>query len=62
LNQARAENVNAMQLVDKLKSLTDTQLGQVVAQVLNSYREKTSFLGYRVATTIKSYESRNILV
>jgi 3-methyladenine DNA glycosylase AlkC len=62
LNQARNENVQVFQLLDKLKALTDIQLSQVVAQVLNSYREKTSFLGYRVATSINTYESRNILV
>lgn len=62
LNQARAENVSVFTLLDKLKSLTDIQLSQVVAQVLNGYREKTSFLGYRIATVTNSYESRNILV
>jgi hypothetical protein len=62
LNQARADNVNVFQLVDTLKTLTDVQLSQVVAQVLNAYREKTSLLGYRVAPLVDTYESRNILV
>lgn len=62
LNQARNEHVPVFQLLDRLKALTDTQLSQVVAQVLNSYREKTSYLGYRVATAINSYETRNILI
>lgn len=62
LNQARNEGVPVFQLLDKLKALTEIQLSQVVAQVLNSYREKTSYLGYRVATAINSYESRNILI
>lgn len=62
LNQARADNVNVFQLVDTLKALTDVQLSQVVAQVLNTYREKVSLLGYRIAPLVDLYESRNILV
>ena len=33
LNQARADNVNVFELIDTLKTLTDVQLSQVVAQV-----------------------------
>jgi hypothetical protein len=62
LNQAREDNVNVFELVDTLKTLSDVQLSQVVAQILNSYREKVSVLGYRVAGVADEYESRNILV
>jgi hypothetical protein len=62
LNQAKADSVNVFELVDTLKGLTDVQLSQVVAQVLNAYREKVSLLGYRIAPLTDSYESRNILV
>lgn len=62
LNQARADNVNVFELVDSLKALDDVQLSQVVAQILNSYREKTSVLGYRVTPPEDDFESRNILV
>jgi len=62
LTQARVEHVSVFSLLDKLKSLTDIQLSQVVAQVLNSYRENTSLLGFRVAQLVDTYESRNILV
>jgi len=62
LNQARSENVGVFSLLDSLKSLTDIQLSQVVAQVLNNSREKTSLLGYRVQPVADTYESRNILV
>ena len=62
LNQARADNINVFELVDTLKKLTEIQLSQVVAQVLNAYREKTSLLGYRIAPIADNYESRNILV
>jgi hypothetical protein len=62
LNQARVENVSVFSLLDKLKGLTDIQLGQVIAQVLNAYREKTSLLGYRTAVVTDTFEARNILV
>lgn len=62
LNQARVDNVNVFQLVDTLKTLSDVQLSQVVAQVLNSYREKISLLGYRIAPLVDKYETRNIIV
>ncbi len=62
LNQARLDNVNVFELIDTLKGLTDVQLAKVVAEVLNSYREQTSTLGYKVTTIAETYESRNILV
>lgn len=62
LNQARIDNINVFELLDTLKYLTDVQLSQVVAQVLNAYREKISLLGYRIAPISDTYESRNILV
>lgn len=62
LNQARQDNVNVFELIDTLKALTDVQLSQVVAQILNAYREKVSVLGYRISMPIDEYESRNILV
>jgi len=62
LNQAREDNVNVFELIDTLKTLSDVQLSQVVAQILNAYREKISVLGYRVSISVDEYESRNILV
>ena len=62
LNQAKNENVNVMTLLDSLKSLTSIQLSQVVAQILNAYRENTSLLGYRVSPVTDTFESRNILI
>lgn len=62
LNQAKIDNVDVFQLIDTLKQLTDIQLSQVVAQVLNSYREKSSLLGYRIESNADPYETRNILV
>ena len=62
LNQARADGVNVFKLIDTLKTLTDVELSQVVALVLNAYREKVSLLGYRIAPLVDTYEARNILV
>jgi hypothetical protein len=62
LNQARTDNVNVFELLDTLTGLTDLQLSQVVAQVLNVYRENVSLLGYRIAPLIDTYEVRNILI
>jgi hypothetical protein len=60
LNQARIDNVNPMQLIDTLKGLNGAQLSQVVTEIINLYREKTSFLGYKTLTSEVTYESRNI--
>lgn len=62
LNQARVDGVSGFQLLDTIKKLTDVQLSQIVAQIINAYREKISLLGYRVSPPIGTYEIRNILV
>jgi hypothetical protein len=60
LNQARIDNVNPLQLVDTLKTLTGAQLNSVVTEILNSYREKSSSLGYKITEIEETFESRNI--
>ena len=60
LNQARLENVSPFKLVDTLKGLTGTQLSNVVTEVLNVYRDRSSSLGFKTITTVESTESRNI--
>jgi hypothetical protein len=60
LNQARLENINPFKLIDTLKGVTDAQLSSVVAEVQNVYREKTSFLGFKLASVEETTESRNI--
>jgi hypothetical protein len=62
LNQARADNVNVFELLDTLKAIPTMQLSSIVSQILNSYREKTSLIGYRVKSKDNSFETRNILV
>lgn len=60
LNQARIENVSPFKLVDTLKGLTRTQLSNVVTEVLNVYRDRSSSLGFKTITTAETAESRNI--
>lgn len=60
LNQAKIDGVNVFQLIDTLKNLTDLQLSAVVTEILNSYRQKTSSLGYTITTIEETAESRNI--
>lgn len=62
LNQARIDGINVFKLIDTLKPLTNIQLNQIVAQVLNASREKTSVLGFRITPITNKFESRNILI
>lgn len=62
LTQARYDNVNVFDLIESMKSLPELQLNQLVAQILNTYRDKTSLLGYRIQPIADVYETRNILV
>jgi len=62
LNQSRIDNVNVFGLLERLKSLTDVQLGQITTQILNAYRIQTSILGFKTTSKDESFESRNILV
>ena len=62
LNQSKIDNVDVFQVLDTLKTLSDVQLNQLVAQLLNSYRENTSLLGYKIRLEPDEYTVRNILV
>ncbi len=60
LNQARVDNVSVFKLIDTLKGLNDSQLSQVVTEILNIYRERSSMLGFKVIKNDETTESRNI--
>lgn len=62
LNQALIDQVDVFQLLDKLKGLTDIQLTQVITDVLNAYRDRTSILGFKQSSVDNTLELRNILV
>ena len=60
LNQASIDSVNPLQLIDTLEGISQAELSQVVAEILNLYREKSSSLGFRLNVTEETFESRNI--
>lgn len=62
LNQSRIDGINVFQLLDTLKPLSDLQLSQVVTEVMNLYRDKSSALGYKINTSDDTLESRNIRI
>tara|TARA_B100001989_G_scaffold249838_1_gene225840 strand:+ start:361 stop:747 length:387 start_codon:yes stop_codon:yes gene_type:complete len=62
LTQAKLDSVNVFELVDTLKGLTEVQLSQVVAQVLNFQRNKSSTIGFKVEPTFEYGERRNVVV
>ena len=63
LQQAKIDELNVQQLLDTLKGLTETQLSNVVAEILNYNRDATSSIGYSTANQIsEKTERRNILV
>lgn len=62
LQQAKLDSVNVFELLDTLKGLTELQLSNVVAEILNVNRSKISTLGFKVANTQNQFEKRNIVV
>lgn len=62
LNQAREDNINVFQVIDKLKYLSDEQLMQMITEVVNVYRNKTSILGFKIVSNSETLESRNIII
>ena len=62
LQQAQQEDVPVFKIIDTLRGLDDVQLSNVVAQILNINREKTSTLGFKISNVITKLEQRNIVV
>lgn len=62
LQQAKIDNVNVFELIDTLKGLTQVQLSNIVANVLNYNREKISTLGFKVQSKYEKFEKRNIVI
>lgn len=61
LEQAAADKIPVYQLIDTLKGLSDIQLSNVVAQILNINRPKSSKIGYRISPNVELFDQRNIL-
>ena len=58
--QAQSQDIPTFQLIDTLKGLTDVQLSEVITQVLNLNRPKSSTIGFVSNTKPNAFEARNI--
>lgn len=58
--QAKTDNVPVFEILDSLSTTTNIELSQIVAEILNSNRYKTSVLGYKNERSSNSYANRNI--
>jgi hypothetical protein len=61
LNQAKVDDINVFELIDTLKGINSTQMSDIIANVLNYSREKTSTLGFKVTSNYEKIEKRNII-
>ena len=61
LAQAKIDDVNPQELLDKLTYATPAQLSELITIILNANRYKSSRLGVRQTLATKDLVSRNIL-
>ena len=61
LSQAKIDNINPQELLDKLTYASPTQLSELITIILNANRYKSSRLGVRQTLTTKETVSRNII-
>lgn len=62
LEQAKKDSVPVFQLLDTLKGVTDVQLSNLIAQIINTNRRKTSSIGYKQISENQLFDQRNIIV
>lgn len=62
LQQAQIDKVPVFKLIDTLKGLNDVEINNVVSQILNLYRNKTSVIGFKKSTVLSLFEQRNIII
>ena len=62
LQQAVLDDVPAFKLLDTLKGVSDVELSNIVAQILNFNRSKCSTIGFRVEPKEELFDRRNIIV
>lgn len=62
LEQAKRDSVPVFKLLDTLKGINDVQLSNIVAQIINANRRKTSSIGYRQQSENQLFDQRNIIV
>ena len=61
LAQAKIDNVNPQEVLDKLGHATEIQLSEIITIILNANRYKSSRLGVRKTLATKETVSRNII-
>lgn len=61
MKQAQLGNYNPMQVLDSLKGLTSLELSNLVAEIMNYSRFKTSLLGSTIISNPYTAITRNIL-
>ena len=61
LAQAKIDNINSQELLDKLSGTTAAKLSEIITIILNANRYKSSRLGVRQTLVTKETVSRNIL-
>ncbi len=59
--QAKIDNVTSMQILDQLASTNPQELTDIVAEILNLYRFKSSLIGKKQDNPTPGVVSRNIL-
>ena len=59
--QARIDNISAMTVLDQLSSTDPQELSDIVAEILNLYRFKSSLVGKKQDNPTQDVVSRNIL-
>lgn len=62
LEQASIDKLPVYKLIDTLKGINDVQLSNIVAQILNLKRSKSSKIGYRIPLATELFDQRNILL
>ena len=61
LQQATKDNLNAMEIIDTLRGVSDVEISALVGEILNYNRLKTSSLGVYNVQPTTDYVNRNIL-
>ena len=61
LAQAKIDQVNPQEVLDKLSGVSDAELSEIMTIILNANRYKSSRLGVRQTLATKDTVSRNIL-
>lgn len=61
INQSKIDNFNPMIVLDTLKRLDRIELNNLILEILNYNRYKTSFLGYKAQFTPAEEVVRNVI-